>query len=336
MVNSRIEFDACGSTAADVSFSLDNSRLTASGSIILGTVTELNDGESWGLNLENVPRDARGEFELRWIWQGLCRWLNFARWSIQFLLPEEHENEDFFLLPDELARAVFDTVLYTFCHESYERLSFEKFQASCNALSWQVPEVDREPDLTGGEFFELVLALRENRKLCKIRLSRPLPVRPPYINESGRSSSASVFEASGEESENESICDSDCSECFSDQASRNRSENGSMQGSKSGVGRPPRLGSRASSGNSRRSDSRSGSEDSSNGERQAYWMTTLGMCYPKRVKVGDVAVIVRGCKHPLLIREKENRYEIISELYLHGVMYGEAVGIYPETDIEFI
>ena len=93
------------------------------------------------------------------------------------MLPEEHENEDFFLLPDELARAVYDTVLYTFCHESYERLSFEKFQALCNALSWQVPEVEREPDLTGGELFVPVLAPRHNRKLCKIRPSRPPPPR---------------------------------------------------------------------------------------------------------------------------------------------------------------
>jgi hypothetical protein len=57
MVNSIIELDACGSTAADASLPPDSSRLTASGSIILGTVTELNDGEWWGLNLENVPRD---------------------------------------------------------------------------------------------------------------------------------------------------------------------------------------------------------------------------------------------------------------------------------------
>jgi hypothetical protein len=30
--------------------------------------------------------------------------------AIQFLLPEEHENEDF-LLPDELARVVYDTIV---------------------------------------------------------------------------------------------------------------------------------------------------------------------------------------------------------------------------------
>ena len=207
-------------------------------------------------------------------------------------------------------------------------MSFEKFQALCNALSRQVPEVDKEPDLTGGELIELALALRENRKLCKIRLSRPLPVRPPYTNESVGSASASVSQASGEESENESIYGSDCSECFSDQASSNRSEDGLMQGSKSG--------SRASSGNGRRIDSRSRSEESSDGGRQVYWMTTLGMCYPKHVKIGDVAVIVRGCKHPLLIREKENGNKIISELYIHGVMYGEAMEIYPETYIKFI
>jgi len=99
-----------------------------------------------------------------------------------------------------------------------------------------------------------------------------------------------------------------------------------MLGSKSGSGSPPGRGSRASSRNRRRSDARSGSEESSDGGIQAYWMTTLGMCHQKRAKVGHVAVIVRGCKHPHLVREKENGYEIISELYIHGVMHSEAMG----------
>ena len=311
-----LDFDACGSTPANTIFSSDGTRLTAVKSIIVGIVTELNDGEWWGPNLENVPK---GLDDYQLAIGELCRWLNFARWSIQRLKsdPTDHDNETFFLSPNELARAVYNTVLYTHAHDTYQRLSFEKFHVLCNYLCELVPEETQVPDLSKEDLLELVLALRESRKLCKIQLSRPLPVKYPYIDPRGESGSEDASEEESEdEFENASICGSDCSVCFPNNASGNASVTGS--------------------GRSMESDPERDSESSSEVGGRQCWTTTLGMCHPKRAKINDVAVVVRGCEHPILVRKKENGYELVCELYVHGIMFGEAMGRYPEMDIEFI
>jgi hypothetical protein len=62
---------------------------------------------------------------------------------------------------------------------------------------------------------------------------------------------------------------------------------------------------------------------------------TLGNCH-KDAKVGDTVAIVLGCKHPVLLHKKEDKYELTHGLYLYGYMHGEAIGKYIEVDIELI
>ena len=228
-------FDACRSTPADTKFSSDGIRLTAIRSIILGTVTELNNGEWWGLNLENVPTGGNSTHvsDFEFATDELCRWINFARWSIQGFetTPSKHENEIFFLSPDELARVFFDSVLLTLPPEKPQTLSFEKFRQLCNYFCELVPSAVQCPDITQEHLTELCLAFRETRKLCTITFSTPLLIKRPDTGQDRESGPEDVSEEfSEEESQSGSICGSQCSQCFPDNGSGKYSETGSMQG----------------------------------------------------------------------------------------------------------
>jgi len=53
-------------------------------------------------------------------------------------------------------------------------------------------------------------------------------------------------------------------------------------------------------------------------------------------KDGDMVAIVHGCKLPILLHKEDQGYRVLSGLYVHGFMHGEAIGQYPETDIDII
>ena len=46
----------------------------------------------------------------------------------------------------------------------------------------------------------------------------------------------------------------------------------------------------------------------------------------KHVQRGDVVTILKGGNVPIILREKKDRYHLIGEAYIHGIMDGEAVG----------
>lgn len=50
----------------------------------------------------------------------------------------------------------------------------------------------------------------------------------------------------------------------------------------------------------------------------------LGMGF-ESIEVGDEVWIVRGCPTPLVLRREEERFSLVGESYVHGVMKGEAV-----------
>jgi hypothetical protein len=63
--------------------------------------------------------------------------------------------------------------------------------------------------------------------------------------------------------------------------------------------------------------------------------TSVGMCLPA-ARLGDVPAIIGGCRHPVLLRPKGEHYQLVGEIFVHGVMSGEAVGKFPEVRIKLI
>jgi hypothetical protein len=53
-------------------------------------------------------------------------------------------------------------------------------------------------------------------------------------------------------------------------------------------------------------------------------------------KDGDMVAIVHGCKLPILLRKEDHGYRVLSGLYVNGFMHGEAIGQFPEVDIDLI
>jgi hypothetical protein len=47
----------------------------------------------------------------------------------------------------------------------------------------------------------------------------------------------------------------------------------------------------------------------------------------KALRVGDKIAIVYGCSTPLVIRPKEDKFEVVGEAYVQGFMDGEALGL---------
>jgi len=62
---------------------------------------------------------------------------------------------------------------------------------------------------------------------------------------------------------------------------------------------------------------------------------TVGMCLPS-AQLNDVVAVVGGCRHPILLRPKGEYYELVGEMFVHGVMNGEAVGKIPKVQVRLI
>jgi hypothetical protein len=46
---------------------------------------------------------------------------------------------------------------------------------------------------------------------------------------------------------------------------------------------------------------------------------------PQLVEVGDKIVVLMGSNFPVVLREVDDRYELIGEIYVDGIMDGEAM-----------
>ena len=53
--------------------------------------------------------------------------------------------------------------------------------------------------------------------------------------------------------------------------------------------------------------------------------TTIGVCYCKNAKVDDVVAVIVGCSKPLLLRRENERFQVISNIWVPGFMHGEAL-----------
>jgi hypothetical protein len=42
-------------------------------------------------------------------------------------------------------------------------------------------------------------------------------------------------------------------------------------------------------------------------------------------KAGDVICVICGCSTPIILRGKENAFQLVGEAYIHGIMNGEAL-----------
>jgi hypothetical protein len=60
--------------------------------------------------------------------------------------------------------------------------------------------------------------------------------------------------------------------------------------------------------------------------------TTLGLCFPN-AQAGDIIAIVLGRRDPVVVRPRNDHYELIGEAFVHGYMDGGVVGKLPEVDI---
>lgn len=49
------------------------------------------------------------------------------------------------------------------------------------------------------------------------------------------------------------------------------------------------------------------------------------VCYSEEVKIGDIVCILLGCPIPMVLRPVDDHYLLIGDIYLDGVMYGEAI-----------
>jgi hypothetical protein len=54
----------------------------------------------------------------------------------------------------------------------------------------------------------------------------------------------------------------------------------------------------------------------------------------KFAKDGDIVAIVHGSKLPIFLRKEDKGYSVMSGFYAYGLTHGEAIGQYPETDID--
>ena len=62
---------------------------------------------------------------------------------------------------------------------------------------------------------------------------------------------------------------------------------------------------------------------------------TVGVC-SRNAKIGDVVSIVKGCRHPLLLRPRGEKYEIVGDMYVHAYMDGYDLDMFHEVDIELV
>ena len=68
-------------------------------------------------------------------------------------------------------------------------------------------------------------------------------------------------------------------------------------------------------------------EDSALKGRRHHILTTdgyIGSCLPS-VDYGDLVCVLLGCAMPMILRSVGGYYRLIGEVYLHGIMQGEAM-----------
>jgi hypothetical protein len=78
-------------------------------------------------------------------------------------------------------------------------------------------------------------------------------------------------------------------------------------------------------------------------ERQPYYNVTLVVtnngwigktAYADRVKEGDLVCVLLGCPVPMILRPVHNYYEVIGDIYIDGIMFGEAIEALEEGKVE--
>jgi hypothetical protein len=54
----------------------------------------------------------------------------------------------------------------------------------------------------------------------------------------------------------------------------------------------------------------------------------IGKCWQTGCVVeGDIVCVLLGLRVPIVLRKVENHYEIVSTVYVHGLMNGEAIDV---------
>ncbi|KAE8449083.1 hypothetical protein EG329_008466 [Mollisiaceae sp. DMI_Dod_QoI] len=56
--------------------------------------------------------------------------------------------------------------------------------------------------------------------------------------------------------------------------------------------------------------------------------------YPGRIQEGDVVCVLLGCPVPMVLRPMANHYEVIGDIYLHEIMFGEALEALGRGEVE--
>jgi hypothetical protein len=53
-----------------------------------------------------------------------------------------------------------------------------------------------------------------------------------------------------------------------------------------------------------------------------------------RCKVGDLVCVLLGCNLPMILRPVEDHYELIGEIYIHGIMHGEVMQALDRREVQ--
>lgn len=63
----------------------------------------------------------------------------------------------------------------------------------------------------------------------------------------------------------------------------------------------------------------------------------FGLCYPFS-RSGDTIAILHGCRWPVQLRRIEGKEEftVVGEVYVHGYMKGEAMGVYQNREFKIL
>lgn len=49
---------------------------------------------------------------------------------------------------------------------------------------------------------------------------------------------------------------------------------------------------------------------------------------------GDIVCVLFGAQVPFILRRKDSRYQLVGESYVHGIMYGEAIKMLEDGELE--
>ena len=55
---------------------------------------------------------------------------------------------------------------------------------------------------------------------------------------------------------------------------------------------------------------------------------------PVVMRPGDIVCVLFGAQVPLILRRKDSRYRLVGESYVHGIMYGEAIKMLEDGELE--